>query len=974
MDRDLWARITDIFDAALDRPAGEREAFLAEACGGDATLLAGVTQLLNEFDRAGTFLDEPVATPVRTLEEGELLSGRYRIEATLGAGGMGVVYRAHDEFVDERVALKALRPELAVDADFVRSFRRELQLSRRITHPHVCRVFDVGIHAAAGRQVHFYTMELLAGETLADRIRRDGPLPGDDAYRVAVELADGLQAAHASGIVHRDFKSANVMLCERGAVITDFGLARQAAAAGGGDVSRPLTVESRIAGTVAYMSPEQLAGERLTPASDIYSFGIVLCEMATGRLPFDDTHIIQAAMQRASETGPDIRALAPRLSTAWVAVIARCLQRDPARRFASAVDVPRRLRPGWRPPMADWSRRQWAKAAIAGGAAAAGLAALPPLFRFASQDAVLPEGAPVLLGAITNSTGEPRFEGITELLRNQLAQSVRFNVIDPRDVRAALRGMGKPEDTIDAAAVREAGWRLNAVLSIFGDVSRVGADYAVHLKVEARGSQPDTPRTASLRSFTASDPAALMGAVRDASRWVREAAGESAASIASFDRLPADATTPSWEALTYFARGQQLYLKNDWEPATLEFEAALREDPGFTLAAMRRADILMSQGRQTVGIVQWRDAIAMLEKRRVTRAEELYGRGMFAFDSGDTESAERYTRTWSTEYPYDWRAPYFRAIPLCLNGQAAQAVQILEPLRKTLPDFADLYMQLIGAHLVLGQTAEARALLPIVRRIGRPERTDLREAYILFREADCSGCLEVLRKVQRSSYRRGAADAMLQEALLLIDAGYPAQAAANVERFLAAGSWVETVPQERALRVAGAWAEMLAARDAAAVDQARRALGGESDPMITTLIGTIFARCRARALALEALETTSSFQDIRSYQIARHRIRGELARAEGRADAALGELRAAAALEPPIAHRHYLLEALPRGHADRGRLALDIMRIPWQTFQPPGMHHIGAVRTAIDELAAAGIANEFAARFTASSQQLGAVI
>jgi len=977
--REEWGRISDLFDAALARPAGERHSYLQGACGGDDPLFHQVLGLLSELDKAGDFLERPIFSRAQAFSIGALIADRYRVEVLLGHGGMGEVYRAHDELIGEKVALKTLRANLADDPEFVDRFRREVQLARKVTHASVCRVFEAGVHVGSGAApVHFFAMQLLEGETLAVRVRRDGALRSDEALPIAVHLAEGLDAAHAVGIIHRDLKSSNVMFCGGRAVIMDFGLARAALVEGiRPHADRSFTAGSQVLGTVAYMSPEQLSGGTVTPASDIYSFGVVLFEIATGRLPFNDPHIIRSAMERAKEGAPDVRTMAPEVDAQWAAVIARCLQRDPAKRFPTAGSVAKHLQPRWRPPMVYWTRRQWLATGVAAAAAAGGVALVPAVLRSYGQGTVLPEGAELFLGTIENLTADGRLDALTELFRSQLAQSVRVNVINAARVDEMLKRMRVADDApIDPGELREAAWRLNAALSVYGSVTRVGLDYVLNVQAEARGSRPDIPRTKPLRSFSASDPAALMRAVRDASLWIREVVGESTESIGSFDRLPADTTTSSWEALMYFSRGQRFYMRNEWDQATLEFESALREDADFTLAAMRRADILMSQNRQISGITQWRAAIGMLDKRAVTRAEELYGRGMFAFDSGDMEAAERYARTWSNEYPHDWRAPYFRALPLCLNGYGAQAVEILEQLLDVVPDYGDLYVQLIACHLVLGETAAARALVPMIRRLNAnlPGRADLREAYVRYREGDCVGYLEVVRGVQQTGSRASAVQAMLHETLLLIDTGYLQQAATNAERFLSRGSWVETVPGEESLRVAQAWAEMLEGQDTAAVWHARMALGPESGPLIVALTGTVFARCGARELANEALALTSPFQDVRSHRIARHRIVGELARASGDVAAALQEFRAAAALEPVIAHRQYLIEALPRGSSERLDLAMKAAAVPWQDLRPPAMHQLGSMRTVVGDLTTAGAPNQFVSEFARTSRELVSLI
>lgn len=971
MDPEVWRRITGIFDAALQQPARERASFIERACESDESLRRQVLELLAQFEKAGTFLEGPVFTQLPRLNVGDLIQGRYRIEALLGRGGMGEVYRARDELVRELVALKVLTVATPPGGALLRHFRREVQMARKVTHPSVCRVFEVGLHADGDREVYFYTMELLEGETLAARIRRDGPLPLEDAIHVAQQVAEALHAAHSVNVVHRDFKSANVMLCDGRAVVMDFGLARPFVAEDGRLSSATASIGAHIAGTIAYMSPEQLSGEAVTAASDIYSLGIVLFEMVTGRLPFSDRHILRSAMQRAAAPVPDVRGMAPELNGQWASVIARCLHRDPAQRFPTAIEAVDALRRR-RLPTPYWTRRQYMKLAGVSCLFASGVVLIPSALRLYQRTAPLPEGAEVLLGAINNLTNDDRFDAFTELLRNQLAQSARISVIDGSRITEVLSQMAVPDTVrMDPGAIREAAWRLNAALAIYGTIVRVGPDYVLNVQLETRGSQPDRPREKWLRSFSATDPAALMRTAREAAIWVRETVGESAASIAMFDVLPQDATTPSWRALSHYARGQRLFMQQDFNGAIDRFAEALAEDPQFALAALRRADLLISQSRQAEGFTQYKTAMKLLETRSVTRPEELYGRGMFALDSGDLELADRYFRIWWDEYPFDWRPPFYRMVPLCMNGHAAQALDLLRKLQPTLPTYGDLYVQMCRAHLFLGQTNEARRLLPDIRRWNRPERADLHEAYICFREANCVGCLQLLRQVQRSqTYRRAATDAMTHEALLLIDAGYPEAAASNIDAFLRSGSWIDTQPQQIVLRIVQAWAEMLSGHREAAIEHAGEALQSESGPVIIALAGTIFARLGALELAARAQALCAGFDDIRIYRIARHRISGEVARKVGDESRAIAELNAAASLEPVVAHRQYLIEALPPGSAARLELCAAAVRTPWQTIRPPPIHHIGAIGLAVTELNAAGFDEPFAKRFAQSSRAL----
>jgi tetratricopeptide (TPR) repeat protein len=356
MDAERWEKIKDVFDGASDLDGVSRREYLDRACVGDAELRVEVERLLGEFDQAGDFLNTPV---VDVAALSPVVAGRYRVVRQVGRGGMGEVYEAKDQLMGETVALKTLRPEFVANQSVIDRFQKEILLARKVTHPNVCRVFEAGVHQGTG--MPFFTMEFLEGETLAARINRQGRLTRDQAFHLIPQMADGLQAAHEAGVIHRDFKSGNVMVCggER-AVITDFGLARFRPLDSGGPGDMTMASNARLAGTVGYMSPEQMTGGDITGASDIYSFGVVLFEMAAGKLPFDERHLINSAVQRASGEIPWIRSEVPDIDPLWESAITRCLQPDPKRRFRSARELGDHFRgTGWRFQVPRMTRRAY---------------------------------------------------------------------------------------------------------------------------------------------------------------------------------------------------------------------------------------------------------------------------------------------------------------------------------------------------------------------------------------------------------------------------------------------------------------------------------------------------------------------------------------------------------------------------------------------------------------------------------------
>jgi len=280
------------------------------------------------------------------------VAGRYKIVRVLGAGGSAEVYEAIDIALGGSVALKTLRPVLATHAVQLERFRREIQNARKITHLNVCRIFDMGLHGEGRAQRFFLTMELLRGESLAERLATGSAYQPDEALLVALQICAGLQAAHEAGVVHRDLKPGNILFAsvtptgssERLA-ITDFGLALS-------DEQQDLrlTESGELLGTPEYMAPEQAEPGEMTPATDVYALGLILYEMLSKRQPFAAAGTPLATVLRRRHEPPEpLRHHLPDIDAVWESTINHCLERDPQKRFQSAAAVAAALE-GRRPP------------------------------------------------------------------------------------------------------------------------------------------------------------------------------------------------------------------------------------------------------------------------------------------------------------------------------------------------------------------------------------------------------------------------------------------------------------------------------------------------------------------------------------------------------------------------------------------------------------------------------------------------
>ncbi len=532
-------------------------------------------------------LTKTMMSPQASSEGGKLIAGRYRILSTLGKGGMGEVYRVHDIKLQEDIALKLLRPEIANDPDVIQRFRNELKLARKITHSSICRVFD--FHEEEGTP--FITMEYVEGEDLKSLIKRKGKFEEDEAVGIAAQVTEGLTVAHDLGVVHRDLKPQNIMIEPGGrAKIMDFGIARSIIASG-------LTQTGQMIGTPDYLSSEQAAGQAADHRADIYALGVILYEMTTGKLPFTGDTALSVITKHREAEAKDPRIINPGISQGLNRLILRCMEKDRDLRYQSArellVDL-QGLLDGVVPAIAAGKTRSGLlenrkRVGIVGAAALALIAAVVILWQSQGSSpspSAMPERPSLGVVYFENNSGDQSLDhwrkGFAELLTSDLSQSKYLNVLSGDRMYEILEDLGLLGATgYSSDSLKQVANKGNVKHILRGSYIKAGPKFRVSIALQNMGSG----EVVGSHTIEAEGQENLFALVDDLTKKIKSDMDLTSEQIADdFDAAAAEVVTSSPEAYRLFVEGLRYHYRAEYKKCIELLDKAIAIDPEFAAA------------------------------------------------------------------------------------------------------------------------------------------------------------------------------------------------------------------------------------------------------------------------------------------------------------------------------------------------------------------------------------------------------